>query len=118
MNDPWQGSYAYGRFGSTLDLFQKFGNCQPLPLFPPELSANFRKSLSSELLLAVDAYALRFRGLGIENAEIRLEIEAKMQQAGQLVMQSIATSKVGTSHIQTLCLLSMLEFSGRTLLSS
>lgn len=60
----------------------------------------------------MDAHCIRFRGLGIKDRETELEIKAKTERACQLVMGRLADGSVELSTIQTLCLLSLLEFTG------
>jgi hypothetical protein len=60
----------------------------------------------------MDAHCVRFRGLGIKDKEIELEIKAKTERACQLVMGRLADGNVELSTIQAICLLSLLEFTG------
>jgi hypothetical protein len=60
----------------------------------------------------MDAHCIRFRGLGIKDGEIELEIKMKTERACQLLMERVADGNVELSTIQALCLLSLLEFTG------
>ena len=61
----------------------------------------------------MEAHCIRFRGLGIKDRGIELEIKAKTERACQLVMERLADGNVELSTIQALCLLSLLEFAGK-----
>jgi hypothetical protein len=65
-----------------------------------------------ELVLAMEAHGIRFLGKGVKESEINEQIEFKTKRACQMVMESLAEGNVELSTIQTLCLLSMLEFTG------
>lgn len=101
---------------SNAELFLTFCNSQPLPLFAQGVSLASLRSRDPELLLAMEAHCIRFRGLGIKDREIELEIKAKTERACQLVMGRLADGNVELSTIQALCLLSLLEFTGKVIM--
>lgn len=98
---------------SNAELFLTFCNSQPLPLFAQSVSLASLRGRDPELLLAMDAHCIRFRGLGIKDREIELEIKAKTERASRLVIDRLADGSVELSTIQALCLLSLLEFTGK-----
>lgn len=65
-----------------------------------------------ELLLAIEALGVRFKGPGAIDQEIQLDIKRKTEKACQMAMMRLASGTVELSTIQTLCLLSILEFTG------
>lgn len=70
-----------------------------------------------ELLLAIEALGVRFKRPGVVDQDIQLEIKRKTERACQMVMMRLASGTVELSTIQTLCLLSMLEFTGKAVLA-
>ncbi|CEO60779.1 hypothetical protein PMG11_05319 [Penicillium brasilianum] len=109
---PSQGQALAGQPSepSNAELFLTFCNSQPLPLFAQSVSLASLRGRDPELLLAMDAHCIRFRGLGIKDREIELEIKAKTERASRLVIDRLADGSVELSTIQALCLLSLLEF--------
>ena len=63
-------------------------------------------------MLAMEAMGARFQGQGVQDREIQTEIKRKTERACQMVMMRLASGTVELSTIQTLCILSMLEFTG------
>lgn len=97
---------------SAIELYLTFCNSQPLPLFSHRTSVASISNRDPELVFAVEAAGLRFRGLGVKDSLIEPEIRSKIDRASQLVMNRMADGNVELSTIQTLCILSMLEFTG------
>lgn len=97
---------------SAVQLYLTFCNSQPLPLFPQRISATSLCDRDLELVLSIEAVGLRFRGNGVKECPIEQEITSKTERACQMVMKRLADGNVELSTIQTLCLLSMLEFTG------
>ena len=60
----------------------------------------------------MEALGLRFRGRGLFQGSIESEIYSKMKNARQGIMARLENGTVELSTIQTLCLLSMLEYTG------
>ncbi|KAJ5899550.1 hypothetical protein N7495_004294 [Penicillium taxi] len=93
---------------------------QPAPSNPQDSGAIFRyfgpSALSNFLQLAafafilLEASSLRFKGRGIRDSQVELEIKSKTEKAVQIVMERLANGTVELSTIQTLCILSMLEY--------
>ncbi|KAI2737274.1 transcriptional regulator family: Fungal Specific TF [Penicillium roqueforti] len=92
------------------ELYLTFCNAQPLLLFPHRSSLVSLGKRDPELLLAIEALGVRFKRPGIIDQDIQLEIKIKTERASQMVMMRLASGTVELSTIQTLCLLSMLEF--------
>lgn len=70
-----------------------------------------------ELLLAIEALGVRFRQQGVDDKDVQLDIKRKTEKACGMVMIRLASGTVELSTIQTLCLLSMLEFTGKVTLA-
>ncbi|KAJ5914137.1 transcriptional regulator family: Fungal Specific TF [Penicillium tannophilum] len=100
---------------SAVQLYLTFCNSQPLPLFPQRISATSLCDRDLELVLSIEAVGLRFRGNGVKECPIEQEITSKTERSCQMVMKRLADGNVELSTIQTLCLLSMLEFSAGNL---
>ena len=62
----------------------------------------------------MEAMGARFRSQGVHDREIQEEIKRKTERACQMVMMRLASGTVELSTMQTLCILSMLEFTGKT----
>ncbi|KAJ5773224.1 transcriptional regulator family: Fungal Specific TF [Penicillium paradoxum] len=92
------------------ELYLMFCNAQPLLLFPHRSSVASLKMRDPELLLAIEALGVRFKKQGVNDKDVQLEIKRKTERASQIVMMRLASGTVELSTIQTLCLLSMLEF--------
>lgn len=82
-------------------------------LFPNRSSLASLGKRDPELLLAIEALGVRFTRPGVTDQGIQLEIKRKTERACQIVMMRLASGTVELSTIQTLCLLSMLEFTGK-----
>ncbi|CAG7920093.1 unnamed protein product [Penicillium olsonii] len=94
-----------------LQLYLTYCNSQPLLLFPSRSSLASLGKRDEELMLAMEATGVRFRGQGVHDKAIQDEIKSKMERSCNMVMMRIAAGTVELSTIQTLCILSMLEFS-------
>ena len=97
---------------SDIELYLIYCNSQPLPLFPSGISPAALEKRDPELVAAMEALGIRFRGNGIKDSQIEAQIKHISQKACHMVMVRLASGTVELSTIQTLCLLSMLEFTG------
>ncbi|KAJ5759276.1 hypothetical protein N7520_006432 [Penicillium odoratum] len=97
-------------------LYLTFCNSQPLPLFPQSISPISLGNRDPELLLSIEALGLRFRGDGVKDSQVRQDITTKTEKSCQMVMRRIGDGNVELSTIQTMCLLSMLEFTDGNLI--
>jgi hypothetical protein len=61
----------------------------------------------------MEAMGARFRDQGVQDNDIHGEIRSKTERACQIVMMRIGSGTVELSTLQTLCILSMLEFTGK-----
>ncbi|KAJ5129603.1 uncharacterized protein N7515_005642 [Penicillium bovifimosum] len=95
---------------SDVELYLTYCNAQPLLLFPLRTSPASLRTRDPELLLAIEALGARFRGQGVSDQTLQTSIKSKTERAAQMVMMRVASGTVELSTIQTLCLLSMLEF--------
>lgn len=95
-------------------LYLKYCDCQPLPLFDP---SNFIESLDSrdsEVILCIQALALRFSKLEstINSQAVLQNATDNTKRSRSLVMNRIAEGRVELSTLQSLCLLSLLDLAG------
>ncbi|KAJ5550125.1 transcriptional regulator family: Fungal Specific TF [Penicillium sp. DV-2018c] len=95
---------------SDAELYLTYCNGQPLLLFPLRTSLASLKTRVPELLLAIEALGARFRERGVSDQTLQTNIKSKTERAAQITMMRVASGTVELSTIQTLCLLSMLEF--------
>ncbi|CAG8017984.1 unnamed protein product [Penicillium nalgiovense] len=108
---PPETSSIFGSSGvPDAEFYLTFCNAQPLLLFPHRSSLVSLGKRDPELLLAIEALGVRFNGPGVIDQDIELEIKRKTERACQMAMMRLASGTVELSTIQTLCLLSMLEF--------
>lgn len=98
---------------SAASLYARYCDCQPLPLFS---MTQFQQSLASrdpELIYAIIALTFRFNDNSPTDAAAYQA--TCLENARQLVLQKAINGPVELSTIQTLCLLTMIEFnSGAT----
>lgn len=109
----WSENTPDGSDLSSIDMYRIFCNYQPLPLFPREVSSASLASRDPELVLAIEALGMRFLGKGVKESRIEKQIKVKTKRAGKMAITRLAEGSVELSTIQTLCLLSFLEFTGK-----
>lgn len=90
----------------------QFCNLQPLPLFPHDIAAATLEARDVELVLCLEALGVRFSSGGILEGEVTRQIQMKTEKASKAIMSRLLNGRVELSTIQTLCLISMLEFTG------
>ncbi|CAG8947065.1 unnamed protein product [Penicillium salamii] len=98
------------RHPQDAELYLTYCNSQPLLLFPCRSSLASLGKRDIELLLAMEAMGARFKDRGVHSKAIQDEIGRKTERACSMVMMRVAAGTVELSTIQTLCILSMLEF--------
>lgn len=84
---------------------------QPLQLFEED---NFLDSLATrdhELIMALQSLSLRFAA-GTTEKEISEKTKSLADMSYRLVMERVAQGEVQLSTLQTLCVLSMVDFTG------
>lgn len=64
----------------------------------------------------MEAMGARFRSQGVQDNRVQEDIRRKTDRACQIVMMRLASGTVELSTLQTLCILSMLEFTGKSFL--
>ncbi len=99
------------------ELYLTYCNYQPLPLFAPEHLLGTLTTRDPELLLAILGLAMRF---SVEStaalAQNRTSIASVYASSSRtLTLNRVSHGPVELSTIQTLCILSLLEFNGRPL---
>lgn len=95
---------------SALDLYFTFCNSQPLSLFARGVCPENIGRRDPELLLAMEALGLRFQGRVVKDCQIESEIQRKTKRSRQIIMSRLDDGTVELSSIQSLCLLSILEY--------
>lgn len=96
---PWQTTK------SIIELYLRYCNCQPLPLFSPQYLRNTLSSREPELLLALISLAARFS----HDSHIASST-GYVEESQRLVATRVSQGPVELSTIQTLCILSLREF--------
>lgn len=89
---------------------------QPLVMFDAEKFAESLPGRDPELILALQALCLRFPPQSL-NMESRQRLIAMARTSRQLVMEKIFKSQVELSVLQTLCLLSLFEYTGGSIVN-
>ncbi|KAI7764836.1 hypothetical protein LZL87_004041 [Fusarium oxysporum] len=84
---------------------------QPLVLFNAETFAESLPRRETELILALQALCLRFPPRLLDQ-QYRQRLHAMAQASRQIVMKKVFGSRVDSSVLQTLCLLSLFEHAG------
>ena len=84
-------------------------DCQPIPLFQRDSFMQTLHSREPELLFALLAMAGRF----LEHPMSRISADDYLEKSRRLVMGRICEGKVELSTLQTLCLLSMVDFTSK-----
>ncbi|KAL4739211.1 hypothetical protein BDV11DRAFT_215347 [Aspergillus similis] len=93
---------------NAMQLFHTYCNSQPLPLFHHRLfSAS--ENRDQELILAMKALGLRFRGNGIADPGIDRQIRDWTEQSRRMVMARVAEGSMELSTLQTLCILTLID---------
>ena len=93
-------------------LYQKWFHGQPLSLFNPRGFLESLGSRDSELLLAIRAVACRFPPGVPTLVEQRRTVEATSGPCRRMVMERVLEGRIRLSTLQSLCLLSLLSFTG------
>lgn len=99
------------------ELYLTYCNYQPLPLFAPEHLLGTLTTRDPELLLAILGLAMRF---SVESTAALAQNRTSMaslyaSSSRTLTLNRVSHGPVELSTIQTLCILSLLEFNGRPL---
>lgn len=96
---------------AAADVYMKFCNFQPLPLFSSTGWKSLLPSWDTELLLCIVASALRFPNeVHIASDSLSADERQYTAIAQKLVMQRVSHGPVNISTIQCLCILSLNEF--------
>ncbi|KAL4906965.1 hypothetical protein BDW74DRAFT_176562 [Aspergillus multicolor] len=100
---------------NAMQLFHTYCNFQPLPLFHHK-SFFASEDRDQELLLAMKALSLRFKGNGMADPEIDRQIKDWTEGSRRMVMARVVEGSVELSTLQSLCILTLIDYTaGRTL---
>lgn len=91
-------------------LYLTYCNNQPLPLFSHASLMNSISSRSEALVFSIIAYALRFDRTTHGMNEVMQSIAKCVSAAGTSIMQKILSGSADLATLQSLCILSLLEF--------
>lgn len=94
----------------TAKNYLLYCDCQPLPLFHPDTFLETLPYRKPEVVLSILALASRFNESFEPNTDIDI-ISSYSEDARKIAMKSVAEGEVELATIQTLCLLSLLDFS-------
>lgn len=92
----------------------QFCDCQPLTLFDGENFLETIKDRSPEVLFAILALALRFSDEPVLRDNISDLTEGYAEAARRIVMHQVTNGPVELSTLQTLCLLSLIDFTSKS----
>ena len=93
---------------SAAEAYLLYCDCQPLPLFDRSSFNNNLKDRDAEVLLSILGLALRFTDFPAEVKDASRYVEL----ARTIISRKIFEGKVELSTIQSLCLLSLIDFTG------
>lgn len=105
---PKENMLAMGR------LYLAWCHGQPIALFDPETFLDSLTFRDLELILALQALSLRYPPSTL-TPQKREKLDSMERESRSAVMNRIASSAVELSTLQTLCVLSMVEFAGKKL---
>lgn len=104
---PWDGVVT------AAELYLVYCDCQPLPLFNRETFMEILGAREPEILLSILALSSRFSA----NVEIRsnhVEIANNYAESARLlVIQKVSVGPIEISTLQSLCLLSLIDFTSK-----
>lgn len=106
---PKENMLAMGR------LYLAWCHGQPIALFDPETFLDSLPFRDLELILALQALSLRYPPSTL-TPQKRERLDSMEREARSVVMNRIASSAVELSTLQTLCVLSLVEFAGKSVL--
>lgn len=90
--------------------YLRYCDIQPIPLFDPESFIDTLADRDPEVIYGVLALAGRFSG--DQDSPQQRDGAAYTREAHRLVMERVTEGRVELSTIQSLCLLSLIEFYG------
>lgn len=91
----------------------KFCDCQPLSLFDPECLLETLRNRDSEVLFAILSVSLRFSEDDVLRDNIVDLNDGYAEAARRIVMHRVTNGPVELSTLQTLCLLSSIDFTSK-----
>ena len=94
-------------------LYLTWCHNQPISLFKEDNLLQSLRSRDHELRLAIQAISLRFP-IGSLTSRKREKLNTMAKTSRRLVMERIVDSQVDLSTLQTLCLLSLIDFTGKS----
>lgn len=97
---------------STSENYLLYCDCQPLPLFDRSTFMQNLKEREPEVLYSLLALALRFNDDGPYREDRAKVIKDYVEAARALVMKKVMDGLVELCTIQSLCLLSLVDFTG------
>ena len=96
-------------------MYLLYCDCQPLPLFDRESFISTLETRDPEVLLSLLALASRFSNTN-NNAHTNLSeiVNGYVETARSLVMRRLSDGPIELSTLQSLCLLSLIEFTSKS----
>jgi hypothetical protein len=105
---PWEDIVA------AAELYLLYCDCQPLPLFDRESFTITLETRDSEVLLSLLALTLRFSDGGNSRPNPSETVKGYTEAARILVIRRLSDGPIELSTLQTLCLLSLIEFTSKS----
>ena len=105
---PWENIVA------TAELYLLYCDCQPLPLFDRGSFLGSLESRDPEVLLSILALASRFSTEENVRSNISEVVKGYVEAARALVIQRLPDGPIELSTLQSLCLLSLVDFTGKS----
>ena len=104
---PWD------RIKEAGEVYLLYCDCQPFPLFHRRTFLQTLRSRDPELLLAILSLCLRFSDHSFFQERQTELIEEYLEASRTAVMKKVSDGTVELSTIQSLCLLSLVDFSSQ-----
>ncbi|KAL4866618.1 hypothetical protein BDV12DRAFT_131442 [Aspergillus spectabilis] len=100
----------------AIQLFHTYCNFQPLPLFHHNSFLETCKNRDPELLLAIQALGLRFKGNGIADPETNRQMKEWTESSRRMISTRLREGSVELSTLQALTILILIDYTaGQTM---
>ncbi|KAL4884964.1 hypothetical protein BJY04DRAFT_156241 [Aspergillus karnatakaensis] len=94
----------------AIQLFHTYCNFQPLPIFHHKSFLATWKDRDPELILAMQALGLRFKGNGIADSEVDRQIREWTESSRRMISTRMREGSVEISTLQTLTILILIDY--------
>jgi hypothetical protein len=103
---------------ATTELYLIYCDCQPLPLFERSTLVRTLRDRDPEILFSILALTIRFSGDPFFQENLSELTEKYSETARTMVIQRVSEGPIELSTLQSLCLLSLVDFTSKFILIS